>query len=237
MTDIIAQQTDGSTGDTGTDQDQTGKVTIGDKTFTQEQFDSMIDTRLARQKRELEKVHADKIGADYADYDTLKAAAAKLKALEDADKTDLQKLTDRLGILETERVAETKQFSEQLATLQEQNIALEQQRTDLLLRTTVVAEATRQGFYDPDDAYGLLDLSRLTVKDGKVDGIKEVLQELAKAKPYLLQEKPRLGPTYPGRSTQATGETDAERRTRLYGAGSSPIGTAGGGVFRPKLTE
>ena len=236
MTDNT-QQTGNPSGGTGTDQDTTGNAAMGEKAFTQEDVNKIVTDRLARQSAKLLKDHADQNAKDYADYDALKAAAAKLKVLEDADKTDLQKLTDRLGILETERVAETKQFSEQLATLQEQNIALEQQRTDLLLRTTVVAEATRQGFYDPDDAYGLLDLSRLVVKDGKVDGIKEVLQELAKAKPYLLQEKPRLGPTYPGRSTRAVGETDAERRTRLYGAGSSPIGSAGGGVFRPKLTE
>jgi len=236
MTDNT-QQTGDPLGGTGTDQDTTGIAATGEKAFTQEDVNKIVTDRLARQKTSLEKTYMDKTATDYADYDTLKAAAAKLKALEDADKTDLQKLTDRLGIIEAERAAEAKQSQEQLATLQAQNAVLEQQRVDMLLRTTVVAEATRQGFYDPDDAYGLLDLSRLTVKDGKVDGIKEVLQELAKAKPYLLQEKPRLGPTYPGRSARSVGETDAERRTRLYGAGSSPIGSAGGGVFRPKLTE
>jgi len=238
MTDKNKQQTDGSTGDTGTDQDTTGQTTTGGKTFTQEELNQIVTDRLARQKASLEKTHADKIGADYADYDTLKAAAAKLQELEDAKKTELEKLTGRLEAIETERANEAKRASEELATLQAQNTALEQQRVDMLMRTTVVAEATRQGFFDPDDAYGLLDLSKLTVEDDKVEGVEEALKALAKAKPYLLQAKTRLGPTHPGRATTIAGEeTDAERRARLFGAGSSPIGRHGGGVYQPNVTE
>lgn len=227
------EQQAGTSGDTGTDQDKTGKVIIGGKSYTQEQFNSMIDTRLATQRRTMEKAQAEKVAVDFGDYDTLKTAAAKLKEIQDADKTDLQKLTGRLEAIETERVAETKKLQDQIAGLQSEKVALEQERVDLLLRTIIVAEATRQGFYDPDDAYGLLNLAELTVKDGKVEGVKKVLETLAEAKPYLLQGKPRLGATHPGRDTRGAGETDKERKARLFGAGESPIGKAGGGVFWP----
>lgn len=231
------QQKDKPTGGTGTDQDKTGKVTIGKKSYTQEEFNAMIDRRLTTQSNTLKKTHATeiaKVTAKYGDYDDLKTAATELQQLKDAGKTDMQKLADRLETIEAERAATAKQFEDQIAALQGQNTALEQERTDLVLRTEIVAEATRQGFNDPDDAYGLLDLSKLAVKDGKVDGVEDALKALAKAKSYLLQARGSLGPTHPGRSARDTGETDVQRRARLFGPGETPIGTAGGGVFRPE---
>ena len=50
------------------------------KTFTQADVDSIVTTRLAREKEK------------YADYDTLKAAAAKLAELEKANLTEAERL-------------------------------------------------------------------------------------------------------------------------------------------------
>lgn len=53
------------------------------KTFTQEQVNRMIQERLARAKSE-----------PPADYDELKAKAARLDELDDAQKTELERITD-----------------------------------------------------------------------------------------------------------------------------------------------
>jgi len=58
------------------------------KTFTQAQLDRIVEERLARERQK------------YADYDDLKKAAAKAKELEDAKKSEEQKLLDRIEAAE-----------------------------------------------------------------------------------------------------------------------------------------
>lgn len=53
-----------------------------DKTFTQEQLDTIIADRLARER------------SKYADYDDLKSKAAKFDAAQEAGKTEIQKLQE-----------------------------------------------------------------------------------------------------------------------------------------------
>lgn len=53
-----------------------------EKTFTQAQLNEIVTDRLAKEK------------GKYADYDDLKAKAAQLDALREAEKTDLQKAQD-----------------------------------------------------------------------------------------------------------------------------------------------
>lgn len=53
------------------------------KTFTQEELDGIVRDRLQRER------------AKYADYDSLKDKAAKFDELEEANKTELQKATDK----------------------------------------------------------------------------------------------------------------------------------------------
>ena len=63
--------------------DPSGKATEP-KTFTQEQVNRMIQERLARAKAE-----------PPADYDELKAKAARLDELEDAQKSELERITEQ----------------------------------------------------------------------------------------------------------------------------------------------
>lgn len=58
------------------------------KTFTQADVDRIVADRLGRER------------AKYADYDELKDAAQRLKDAEDADKTEVQRLTERLTAAE-----------------------------------------------------------------------------------------------------------------------------------------
>lgn len=60
------------------------------KTFTQAELDAVVKDRL---KREREK---------YSDYEDLKAKAAKFDEAEEANKTELQKVTERAKALEDE---------------------------------------------------------------------------------------------------------------------------------------
>ena len=69
---------------------QEGAQTPDTKTFTQAELDAVVKDRL---KREREK---------YSDYEDLKAKAAKFDEAEEANKTELQKVTERAKALEDE---------------------------------------------------------------------------------------------------------------------------------------
>ena len=82
-TTTTTEQMDGSTTkQTGT-ADPSGKATEA-KTFTQEQVDSIVKERLARAK-----------ATPPADYDELKAKAARLDEIEDAQKSELERITEQ----------------------------------------------------------------------------------------------------------------------------------------------
>lgn len=84
-----------TTADAGTAKDagQTAKNQSADdsRQFTQDEFNSL----LAREKRALRE--------KYSDYDDLKAKAAKLDELEQAQKSDLEKAQDALAQMQKER--------------------------------------------------------------------------------------------------------------------------------------
>ena len=82
-TTTTTEQMDGSTTkQTGT-ADPSGKATEA-KTFTQEQVDRIVQERLARAK-----------ATPPADYDELKAKAARLDEIEDAQKSELERITEQ----------------------------------------------------------------------------------------------------------------------------------------------
>ena len=60
------------------------------RTFTQEEVNAMIGKRLSEEK------------SKYADYDEIKAKAAKFDEAEEKNKTELQKATERASALESE---------------------------------------------------------------------------------------------------------------------------------------
>ena len=60
------------------------------RTFTQEELNAIVGKRLAEEK------------SKFADYEDLKAKASKLDELEEANKSELQKATERANSLEAE---------------------------------------------------------------------------------------------------------------------------------------
>ncbi|MGW1154453.1 hypothetical protein ACWD45_24615 [Streptomyces rubiginosohelvolus] len=113
------------------------------------------------------------------------AAQAELQAIKDAEKTDVERLTDKLAAAE-ERVTATRQK---------------------LVRSQVQALAMA-GFADPEDAVGALDLGSYIDSDGDIDeaAIKADLDALLERKPHWAKSQPQEGPRRPAPDrTQASG--------------------------------
>lgn len=163
------------------------------------------------------------------------------KALKAANKeaADRRKKLDAFEQAETERktaeMTEAQKLQARLEKLEaEKNDALAKAAANLK-RAAILSKAG--GFIDPDDVVGAL-AGKLEINDaGQVEGLDEALKELGKAKPHWLkQEKgaPRLNAGNPG-NANGDGETEAQRRARIYGGGSSLFDSnaqgRGGGVI------
>lgn len=144
-------------------------------TFTPEQqaeVDRIIAERLARanataSKRALEE-QAKALG--FETYAELEAAVKAQKAAQEKEKTDLQ------------REQEAKQAAEQRAQ------QAEAKAKQALIKSAFVAAAAGANLVNIEDAFQLADLTAVTVSDeGQVDGVKEAVEALVKAKPYLVQ--------------------------------------------------
>jgi len=204
------------------------------KTFTQDELNTAIGERLQREQRKFDKERTE-FTAKFADYDEMKKAAAKWQETENAKKTEMEKLADRIAKQEA-----------QYAELQSQNARLAQERAEALIRSAIVAKSATFGFRDPTDAWRMIDLAALTLQDdGTIDKLDEQLKALGEQKPYLLQAQPeqqqqqslRISPTNPGHGHEQQ-ETDAQRRQRLYGYGGTPIGgTNSGGLVMPAFAD
>lgn len=144
--------------------------------FTQADIDRIVKERLMRER--------EKLTERYADYDALKAAKARLDEIEQARLSDDEKLKARLKELEDRAQA----------AQQERDSALSR-ANERLLRAAIIAEASQQGFLNADDAYALVDKTKLSVgDDGEAVGAATAVRELADKRPYLLrkQQAPNL---------------------------------------------
>lgn len=70
--------------------DETVNQGAQERTFTQTELDKIVGERLAREREK------------YADYDAIKEKASKLDSMEEASKSELQKITEKATALETE---------------------------------------------------------------------------------------------------------------------------------------
>lgn len=115
----------------------------------------------------------------------LESAAAELQAIKDADKSETERLADKLVAAE-ERIASTRQR---------------------LAKSTVQALAG-SAFADPEDAVGALDLDSYIDSDGDIDeaAIEADLQALLERKPHWAKSLPLEGARRPAPDrTQASG--------------------------------
>jgi len=167
------------------------------------------------------------------------------KALSKANRESAQrrKKLEEFESQEKERaeaeLSEMEKLQRQIQQLNAEKELTQKQANEILVKSAVIAQAAALNFNDPEDAFALVDKSQFELDGGKVSGVKEALEELAKSKPYMLQttRKPVGTVTNPGDNVTGKGETDAQRRARLYGistgAWMTPEGAKklGGGVI------
>jgi hypothetical protein len=118
-----------------------------------------LDARMAEIRRGVES----SISKKYADYDDLKAKAAKVEEFENANKSEMEKLQDSL-----------KQKDEALRDL-----------PSTIRRQTLkfVSAAAQKGFIDAEDAF--LHVGDVDLDDDKA--VASALEDLAKRKPHLIR--------------------------------------------------
>lgn len=105
------------------------------KTFTQAELEAILAERLSRQK------------AQFKDYDDLKAAAGKWAEVQEAQKSEAQKLAERASKAEQERDAALQRAQERL------------------IRAAFIAEAAKAGAAHPEDVYALADTTAVKLDE------------------------------------------------------------------------
>jgi|GEM_PF-1603434 len=154
---------------------------------------------------------------------------AYVKGLRDeaaANRIKAKKLEEQVGKLAQETTAKVlkalglepdpdKNFEKQLEEAQKKAQAAEKMANERLVRAEVKVIATEMGLVDSDAAYALMDGNSIEVKeDGAVAGVKEALEALVTAKPWLKAKEP--GPV---------------------GGGTNPPGAGGEGEKNPWKAE
>ncbi len=144
--------------------------------FKQSELDAMIAERARHAKSAAISDFLKELGMESSDG--LKDALKRLADLENKDKTDLEKLADENKNLKTQIDQEKQRADEVVKAASEK-----------LMRAEVMAEAQRQGIRSDAivDVWMFVDQSTITEKDGKFEGVKEAVEAVVKAKPYLLE--------------------------------------------------
>jgi flagellar biosynthesis GTPase FlhF len=183
--------------------------------------------------------------------ETLEQLQAELedtrKALKSANRESAQrrKRLEELEALEKQReeaeLSEMEKLQKQIAEQKSEIERVQKEALQVRVKSAVIAKASEMGFYDPEDAFNLVDRSKFEITDeGKVDGVSEALEALKESKPYMIKKARPAGvgqPTFPGENVIGTGETEAQQRARIFGGQHQNLFTPegakkhGGGVI------
>lgn len=159
----------------------------GERTFTQAELQAIINDRLERER------------SKFADYDSLKDAAAQWEEHRTAQMTELEKAQARVAELEAAQAE------------------AQEQAAQTLIRSTFLAEAAKLGAAHPEDAYLLAELEGVDIgEDGKVTGVAEMVQALADAGRLVMAGKAKA-PNLDGGAgsgTRSGDRTSIERAVR-----------------------
>lgn len=157
--------------------------------------------------------------------DANREAAKRRKQLEAYEKAEAERQQASMSELEKAQAA--------LKELEAKAAAAEQGRKAALIRAAVISQAGALRFNNAEDALAFLKTDSLEIgEDGQIEGLQRQLEAIAKERPYLLQQPGTVGATNPGRGT-VEGETAAQKRARLWGAGDTDPLTVNGGVYWP----
>ena len=175
-----------SSGNGGGNNDQQPEKPTG-KVYTQEQLNEMFADRAKQARGSALADLFKELGVESSD--NLKAIITKAKEADDAQKTELQKAQDDL------------ERAKKLADENKANYESELEKLSKRVQDTEIKVAAGNEVKDKDgkvtrpkfrpDAYDVvlstINRKGITDKDGVYTGIEEALDELAKAKPFLLE--------------------------------------------------
>lgn len=181
------------------------------KTLTQDEVNKLVGATRKDARETAQKDTLKELG--FAD---LESARAALKDYEEAKRSKMS--ADERAAADLKAAQEAKAQAEATAK------TAVAQAQEARLEAEIVAQAAGR-FANPKAVLKLLD--RAAVKfgeDGKVEGVKEALDALAKAEPWTLAQK-GAGPRVPGIGATNTGEgpqarTDEDRRKQFFGGGA-----------------
>lgn len=170
--DLKDKKSDENGNGDGTD---TGKKKDQDKKFSQADVDRIVGDRAKRAKTSGEADVLKALG--FESTEDAKAVLDQWKKDEDAKKTKVEL---------AEGLAEKAEKEKDAA--QSERDALEEQLEDERINHAIELAAAMMGFHDPKDASGSVDRESLKYdkETGKIEGVDEALDELAKEKPYLV---------------------------------------------------
>ncbi len=141
------------------------------RSYTQAEVDRIVSERVNKSK------------AQFKDYGELKDKAQRLDEIEQASKSEADKLRTQL-----EKAAEQTKL---LAAEREELIRGVQEER---VKNAVIVEATKANVVNPEAAYKLLDKSKVSFTDtGEVQGVSRALQDLLKENSYLLNRSAPAG--------------------------------------------
>ena len=201
------QNNDGANGNGGADGSQNNNANAGDNGG-----ENGID---------ISKLSDEQIAALAGDKRVLEQAFQhpRFKELNEQAK-QAKKLQQEKEAAEQKRLEEEGKW-EDLAKAKDQELQTAKTRLENTAKNSaIVAAAAKAGVTDPNDAIALIDKGKIEIDDdGNVSGAEDLVAELVKAKPYLLN------------SNNSNSTTD-----RL-GSGSNPSGQGNEGVKRFKLSQ
>lgn len=85
-------------------------------------------------------------------------------------------------------MTETQKLEKRAADAEAKNTQLSAELKTTRIKSEIKLLAIELGFADVEDAYNLIDKSGIEADDNGVKGVKEALETLAKAKPYLIKQ-------------------------------------------------
>lgn len=158
---------------------------------TQEQFNKIVETRLARQKEQLTK--------QFSDYEDLKKKAEEFDKLAESNKSEFQRLQEDAAKYQ-------KQADQFFAELKAERI-----------RTAIITAASQANALDPDVVYAALQTKIEVGDDGQPLNVQETVQQFLEQKPFLVGQvrKPAGNPDGGPRKQSGEGQLTAADLQRL----------------------
>lgn len=164
-----------------------------EKTFTQAELEEILKERLARERKKIP-----------SDYEEIKKELEEFR--KQKEEQERQKMT------ELERYKADLEKAQKIIQEKEQelsNFKTQYERDKIVAEFREKARAANIEYID--DALALSDLSKVTIEDGKVQGIDDIINNLVENKPFLVSKKKEQKPIGSPTATETKSEKSSEQ--------------------------